>query len=246
MRTICAGLSPRVRGNQVIPHVVNQVNRSIPASAGEPEHRSNPRRACAVYPRECGGTERRRREKSCELGLSPRVRGNHGNLTVNGHLGRSIPASAGEPRTHEPCRCGQEVYPRECGGTRCTPSWTPSTNGLSPRVRGNPSSPLGMVAPGGSIPASAGEPPASGSSRRSGRVYPRECGGTGWRRRGVHYPRGLSPRVRGNPAGVRRGQPRPRSIPASAGEPYYGEPCRRPAEVYPRECGGTNLASAIG
>ena len=71
-------------------------------------------------------------------------------------------------------------------------------------------------------------------------VYPRECGGTG-----SHHPHhwrrsGLSPRVRGNLTADFHFITYTRSIPASAGEPtaQYSDMIR--AEVYPRECGGTN------
>ena len=50
------GLSPRVRGNPLPPGRVAEPGRSIPASAGEPGPSVAPRRACWVYPRECGGT----------------------------------------------------------------------------------------------------------------------------------------------------------------------------------------------
>ena len=72
------------------------------------------------------------------------------------------------------------------------------TQGLSPRVRGNPVSPDNFIFLHGSIPACAGEPLTGLHDGFSFRVYPRVCGGTliriyfrlgGW---------GLSPRVRGN------------------------------------------------
>ena len=71
--------------------------------------------------------------------------------------------------------------------------------GLSPRVRGNQRAAPGRRAERGSIPASAGEPPRTGTRSRPGRVYPRECGGTPPRCRPSRSGSGLSPRVRGNP-----------------------------------------------
>ena len=114
---------------------------------------------------------------------------------------------------------GLGVYPRECGGT-----WTPSCHtrtrmGLSPRVRGNRDLALGHPLAVGSIPASAGEPRGRRTKRSSGRVYPRECGGT----RELDHKR--SARIG--------------SIPASAGEPLAGVDRRWRCWVYPRECGGT-------
>ena len=157
---------------------------SIPACAGEP-HPSGLTAGDPIGPR-----------LSC--GLSPRVRGN---LCRNGpqagsmrgqkpsNMG-SIPACAGEPGAS--WRTILTVYPRVCGGTRCThydavmsaqvyPRVCGGTvsglkqlsvaqdsgmSGLSPRVRGNPLQVVlfvGDLDGGGSIPACAGEP----------RAYPR-------------------------------------------------------------------------
>ena len=71
----------------------------------------------------------------------------------------------------------------------------------------------------GSIPACAGEPGKKSSASTAGK--------------------GLSPRVRGNPAAVRLAMMRSGSIPACAGEPV-ATPCAIVlCEVYPRVCGGT-------
>ena len=76
---------------------------------------------------------------------------------------------------------------------------------------------------------------------RSGRVYPRVCGGTPSGKVAVVQPRGLSPRVRGNrhpnhPPMLPRG-----SIPACAGEPNGSAARGAPPWVYPRVCGGTEV-----
>ena len=139
-----------------------------------------------VYPRVCGGT--------C---LASSQSG--------GHV-RSIPACAGEPRTHDhlPERVCAAVYPRVCGGTRMA----------------------GQSGNAGSIPACAGEPRRGGQRRDNLQpVYPRVCGGTVRRLAGrsvehdgsipacagepiavcdscgsTYAASGLSPRVRGNQA----------------------------------------------
>ena len=53
-----------------------------------------------------------------------------------------------------------------------------ATDGLSPRVRGNPDKPAAAAVKPGSIPACAGEPVAGVKTRSPTRVYPRVCGGT--------------------------------------------------------------------
>ncbi len=150
------------------------------------------------------------------------------------------------------------VYPRACGGTRSPafrtldglsprvrgnlqPSGCPSTvlrKGLSPRVRGKPCHRSARRASGAislcirSIPARAGEPFACQALTRP--VYPRACGGTGYRGHGL------------SPCG---GSVATRSIPARAGEPAA---CRRRVRgnrtmrmtVYPRACGGTTCGGS--
>ena len=72
-------------------------------------------------------------------GLSPRVRGNLLRWRTAVRLPRSIPACAGEPAYRLRHPNGSAVYPRVCGGTG-TGGWCGRTVlGLSPRVRGNPS-----------------------------------------------------------------------------------------------------------
>ena len=71
------------------------------------------------------------------------------------------------------------------------------------------------------------------------RVYPRVCGGTRLILVAHEEERGLSPRVRGNPAHVAIGIVIARSIPACAGEPPSRGSDSHRASVYPRVCGGT-------
>ena len=132
------GLSPRVRGN---PHPSRQrqkCQRSIPACAGEPPFVGGTSYANRVYPRVCGGTGACQSACACACGLSPRVRGNPRRGWRDGGRLRSIPACAGEP-------CGSgfmvsppQVYPRVCGGTQPVVNTNRKSQGLSPRVRGNP------------------------------------------------------------------------------------------------------------
>ena len=111
--------------------------------------------------------------------------------------------------------------------------------GLSPRVRGNLHLEAAQEAPGGSIPACAGEPNPVWPRLPSRAVYPRVCGGT---QRPPHTRRrggGLSPRVRGNPLPVSDADQPLRSIPACAGEPSPAQALSHGTKVYPRVCGGT-------
>ena len=70
------GLSPRLRGNQLLPVRYGVGQRSIPAPAGEPIHPRAYTRQPSVYPRACGGTVIDWGIRASIPGLSPRLRGN--------------------------------------------------------------------------------------------------------------------------------------------------------------------------
>ena len=215
--------------------------RSIPAPAGEPRKARPPPRHAWVYLRACGGTMACVPSAIHRVGLSPRPRGNHGNVGYRPDHRRSIPAPAGEPYSPVSRCLIRRVYPRACGGTTPTSGWETASCGLSPRLRGNliPASPQPLG--NGSIPAPAGEP-QRGHAHRHGRwVYPRACGGTEEGGELVLSTTGLSPRLRGNHPHTAGQHRRRRSIPAPAGEPrpeYSYEP---QMSVYPRACGGTSM-----
>ena len=216
------GLSPRVRGNPLSRRRTAAARGSIPACAGEPTIATPFRRTAAVYPRVCGGTGFAWRIPTPGKGLSPRVRGNHALQLVARGCRWSIPACAGEPALISTSAWWGRVYPRVCGGTGQLGAAELARRGLSPRVRGNQYNTEDKVGDLGSIPACAGEPGRARSPSSRWRVYPRVCGGTPRRDDDPPPPQGLSPRVRGNPAGPIQHQPDAGSIPACAGEPRLG------------------------
>ena len=173
-----SGLSPRVRGNPRLIHVIGDADRSIPACAGEPAGQLLLAHGSGVYPRVCGGTASRRGGELGSMGLSPRVRGNPMRVYSSTSWVRSIPACAGEPvrsvRQHEKL----SVYPRVCGGTRLQKAAVRRQDGLSPRVRGNQDIEDAIKEWEGSIPACAGEPAGHYHRPFGITVYPRVCGGT--------------------------------------------------------------------
>ena len=192
------GLSPRLRGNQLIGFVHSHHAGSIPAPAGEPLGPRSTGTPSRVYPRACGGTEVQLITPRAGQGLSPRLRGNHVLCRDIQVLQGSIPAPAGEPesghhRDHLP-----RVYPRACGGTDSEEFRFGLVTGLSPRLRGNRGAAPDVPKSTGSIPAPAGEPLWPSWSRRLGPVYPRACGGTRILCSGIATYCGLSPRLRGN------------------------------------------------
>ena len=76
-------------------------------------------------------------------------------------------------------------------------------------------------------------------------VYPRVCGGTTTVSASTRMAWGLSPRVRGNLVGRHVAVFLGGSIPACAGEPRWWRPLRARPWVYPRVCGGTQVAQAL-
>ena len=172
---------------------------SIPAHAGEPVQNLGPHAPSTVYPRACGGTPFMYGDGVKTGGLSPRMRGNHRNISGQFHGLWSIPAHAGEPPSKLPCSFTHKVYPRACGGTRWPMVQTGSGTGLSPRMRGNLVNAITDLSYPGSIPAHAGEPESPSVGTKAVKVYPRACGGTGWQLFQLGLAEGLSPRMRGNP-----------------------------------------------
>ena len=170
---------PRGRGNPNADMSEPYYWRSIPAWAGEP--RINPRlgRWRGVYPRVGGGTRIRRVFLSSGIGLSPRGRGNRGDLSLLHALFRSIPAWAGEPNACVTLPNNHTVYPRVGGGTDDVVGFLPVVGGLSPRGRGNHLLFPVLVTLHRSIPAWAGEPSTVVIRPASDGVYPRVGGGTG-------------------------------------------------------------------
>ena len=213
------GLSPRVRGNRRFDSANDGVLGSIPACAGEPVNNVALFRDAGVYPRVCGGTNKRMAGHALCAGLSPRVRGNRLVGEAASRRDGSIPACAGEPGPAGRRTPTARVYPRVCGGTLVGAFTPENSTGLSPRVRGNLQEIANPRLAEGSIPACAGEPPSPSSAGDRSGVYPRVCGGTWSSVMPAAASRGLSPRVRGNQA---KGLPAGRgigSIPACAGEP---------------------------
>ena len=176
-------------------------------------------------------------------GLSPRVRGNPSMGLTARMWDWSIPACTGEPSGAVPGTLGIRVYPRVYGGTTEDLDHLPRGYGLSPRVRGNLQAIAERVRIDGSIPACTGEPAISTNAAICVAVYPRVYGGTVPRAAGGYRRRGLSPRVRGNPAPDGQGRPSPGSIPACTGEPASSRRPPTTCPVYPRVYGGTSAAS---
>ena len=218
---------------------------SIPACAGEPEARNGRHYLPTVYPRVCGGANPVRHYRGSKLGLSPRVRGSPVRDSPSVKTLRSIPACAGEPHKGRQMTTQRWVYPRVCGGATNKRNDMDDTKGLSPRVRGSRDRLSRGRGTRGSIPACAGEPAEVRDRTRPLRVYPRVCGGAWWNGTEWESAHGLSPRVRGSRVAARNRQWKTRSIPACAGEPRLTPAMPLRFRVYPRVCGGAQVAEHV-
>ena len=128
------GPSPRGRGN-----LVGEITdyRSIPAWAGKPLG--------------AGG-------QAVRASVHPRVGGENGAHQTDRDRTRSIPAWAGKPRRIAMVRRSVRVHPRVGGETWSPNSANTSSQGPSPRGRGNPRGSAASRSSVGSIPAWAGKP----------------------------------------------------------------------------------------
>ena len=151
------GLSPRVQGKRNGGFDGLQVQRSIPACAGETLSMTIIGSFASVYPRVCGGNQPWRWKSWIKSGLSPRVRGKRSGENPEIRAGRSIPACAGETAAVPGLSPVPPVYPRVCGGNGNNLMCGNCFQGLSPRVRGKHCTKTQDC-----------QPP---------KVYPRVCGG---------------------------------------------------------------------
>ena len=172
------GLSPRVRGNLLLPGLQALDGRSIPACTGEPAAGPSMPGSARVYPRVYGGTGTTWQPPRSKGGLSPRVRGNHQKLVVLVAAQGSIPACTGEPCPGPCLPTPPRVYPRVYGGTGRSGRRERIGRGLSPRVRGNQTISPSRGKPKRSIPACTGEPWNFLHHSSQEQVYPRVYGGT--------------------------------------------------------------------
>ena len=179
-----------------------------------------------------------------DAGLSPRERGNHRRPTGGGDGHGSIPVRAGEPNPTSASWPARRVYPRASGGTTDEHGDVAHDDGLSPRERGNPELYRPLRRQPRSIPARAGEPAGTFRSLGTATVYPRASGGTSDCGGPLIWRHGLSPRERGNPAGLLPVGALERSIPARAGEPAKRRTSGSCVPVYPRASGGTSRPAA--
>jgi len=228
------GSSPRARGAPTRRLRGASVAGIIPACAGS-TYEETARRLCGGdHPRVRGEHDATPSAWPASSGSSPRARGAQYAPVWAAGAGGIIPACAGStcgrgrraPRTPDHPRVrGEHSIPRPLSAP---------TPGSSPRARGAPVHPAGLVGRRGIIPACAGSTQARPMRWTAAGDHPRV--------RGEHPPgppppslsAGSSPRARGAPSGATSTIPVRGIIPACAGSTRRGWPVRRRRGDHPR------------
>ncbi len=238
------GLSPCVRGYLVAKLEERAKEGSIPVCTGLPSSIQPCLLWTRVYPRVYGATCSICDRSCASRGLSPCVRGYRPRRSWRGRVAGSIPVCTGLPYPPRPQSPLRRVYPRVYGAT--APPSRPFSNaaGLSPCVRGYPSSLCKLRRKHGSIPVCTGLPEKSAGCRLRPRVYPRVYGATCSSPSSTEQSGGLSPCVRGYLDSGSIASRLSGSIPVCTGLPLERRRSWVSVRVYPRVYGATQEGSS--
>ena len=231
------GSSPRVRGTPGEGRVRVQIDRFIPACAGNTSSRTSRPHRPPVHPRVCGEHPLSASGPDPQRGSSPRVRGTQGRRILVLPVKRFIPACAGNTRPPSTVSHLPSVHPRVCGEHVVAHRCVPAQDGSSPRVRGTPL--VEVKSNGGRrfIPACAGNTKTTTATPTPTAVHPRVCGEhSEGLLRGVQTS-GSSPRVRGTRGRIDIDKTKYRFIPACAGNTVSVGNTGGRYSVHPRVCG---------
>ena len=214
-----------------------EMERFIPACAGNTRSSSLSLPAMTVHPRLCGEHVAATACAATAAGSSPPVRGTQYDLIATLTLYRFIPACAGNTRGYRNAKHVWPVHPRLCGEHGQNRQVPDVTLGSSPPVRGTRRRSHRAGDCERFIPACAGNTASlpGGAVRRA--VHPRLCGEHEQPPDLLGELDGSSPPVRGTPPAGPRAALHRRFIPACAGNTISRT---RPANgdaVHPRLCG---------
>ena len=154
--TSVSGSSPRVRGTRNGNAQRQNIQRFIPAGAGNACGHGSAPTFSAVHPRGCGERPCFSTHASIISGSSPRVRGTRNHPVTVPSEARFIPAGAGNALNEPPAQGKSSVHPRGCGERHNSSKVRRTKGGSSPRVRGTQSVVFMSVYPWRFIPAGAG------------------------------------------------------------------------------------------
>ena len=217
MCAIASGSSPLARGTQGQITVSGDVNRLIPARAGNTRCLESRRRSTPAHPRSRG--EHCSKSKACVIscGSSPLARGTLFMPRAGLRAIRLIPARAGNTHSTKPASVSVAAHPRSRGEHHAVVHSGGYGLGSSPLARGTPQLRRVHATAPRLIPARAGNTLIFNSSARFSAAHPRSRGEHLRAARVALGFAGSSPLARGThgftvPAGARV-----RLIPARAG-----------------------------
>ena len=223
------GSSPRGRGTQVIEPSEQQIQRFIPARAGNTPRRRRVEQPRPVHPRAGGEHPGPWCWRSPAAGSSPRGRGTPNRRPLSWHRHRFIPARAGNTGLAGASPGTVPVHPRAGGEHFRRRRIASRFTGSSPRGRGTLSQAQDRLPVHRFIPARAGNTPGRAPARPCKSVHPRAGGEhlsptvTEW------HVNGSSPRGRGTP-----GTPFSPAYPSSVHPRAGGEHLKALARSRPR------------
>ena len=193
------------------------IDRFIPAHAGNSTGKTFTTASRAVHPRACGEQAKRRFFVISARGSSPRMRGTGGQKRNVAPVARFIPAHAGNRSCLVAPSSADAVHPRACGEQPSARAMARRGAGSSPRMRGTGHHRDAQSPRPRFIPAHAGNRTKLSSAGSTQSVHPRACGEQRGEKTGFRSARGSSPRMRGTGPLDQPGDHQIRFIPAHAG-----------------------------
>ena len=170
------GSSPRMRGTEIGPQVVEPQAGIIPAYAGNRNWYTGGQTNVRDHPRVCGEQDIADWEEIASEGSSPRMRGTaSGGSCVLAREG-IIPAYAGNSSCPYKEQPAQRDHPRVCGEQNLRIAGIVVNMGSSPRMRGTGEAVNKAQSANGIIPAYAGNSGVDWPCATQSRDHPRVCG----------------------------------------------------------------------
>ena len=214
---VLGGSSPRVRGRRFTQFLQNRHVGLIPAGAGQTSSGSSKPTRAGAHPRGCGADRHGRGRQLHHPGL--------------------ISAGAGQTDSRTPSVKSRRAHPRGCGADLKRGTFTISSGGSSPRVRGRPGCTCKPVPSPGLIPAGAGQTWLYVQAGSVTWAHPRGCGADQIAHDAPEDELGSSPRVRGRHIADSGSGPSRGLIPAGAGQTSVSACSGVTMTAHPRGCG---------
>ena len=232
-----SGSSPRGRGTRDMLRENPELNRFIPARAGNAARLPLRRTSWTVHPRAGGERLLATREQQFRDGSSPRGRGTRTPRPGAPRAERFIPARAGNATVIGYTKASLSVHPRAGGERDPASPGKLSGYGSSPRGRGTQTHRMRAAGWDRFIPARAGNARRRRARHNRPSVHPRAGGERAPRQRRRRRGAGSSPRGRGTPHDGEVLVARDRFIPARAGNAIHKALLSGRRTVHPRAGG---------